>query len=234
MKLHLYHADISTKEIAHLYKRLPINVIARQLGINPKTVRLRLVNAGITLHSRSKAYLLRSMQPRKLRRLTDPTEMFWKKVNKQGPIPKHRPHLGPCWIWTGAKDSRGRGHFSYVKNGVRIHLTAPRFSFEQEYGPLPPSKPFACHHCDNPPCIRPSHIFAGSHQDNMDDCKNKGRMLAGENNPQARLTLRQARKIRSLYAAGNHSQTGLGKQFGLSQVAIGLIVRNVSYKEETL
>jgi hypothetical protein len=233
MKLHLYHTNISTEEIVRLYKRLSIKAVARQLSINQKTVRLRLVNAGIPLHDHSKVCSLQYQQPRKPRRLTDPVKMFWKKVNKKGPVPKHRLKLGCCWIWTGAKDSRGRGHFSYVKDGIRIHLTAPRLAYEQEYGPLPESKPFACHHCDNPPCVRPSHLFAGSHQDNMDDCKNKGRMLAGENSPQAKLTLKQARKIRSLYVAGTHSQEELGKQFGLSQVAVGRIVRNIGYKEAT-
>jgi hypothetical protein len=227
---------ISTKEIVQLYavKKLSRPQIAARLGINEKTVLRRLEIAKVPLRDTSEVFSLRSLAPRKPRRLTAPAEMFWKKVNKNGPIPKHCPQLGRCWIWIGGKDRAGRGHFSYVKNGVRINLTAPRFSFEQEYGPLPASKPFACHHCDNPPCIRPSHLFVGSHQDNMDDCKNKGRMLAGEDNPQARLTLAQARKIRSLYAAGSHSQESLGKQFGLSQVAVGRITRNIAYKEATL
>jgi hypothetical protein len=34
-------------------------------------------------------------------------ERFWKKVDKNGPVPAHRPELGPCWLWTGALVGRG-------------------------------------------------------------------------------------------------------------------------------
>lgn len=30
-----------------------------------------------------------------------PDQRFWAKVNKDGPIPIHRPDLGQCWVWTG-------------------------------------------------------------------------------------------------------------------------------------
>jgi hypothetical protein len=26
-------------------------------------------------------------------------ERFWEKVDKNGPVPAHRPELGPCWVW---------------------------------------------------------------------------------------------------------------------------------------
>lgn len=42
-------------------------------------------------------------------------ERFWAKVNKSGPIPEHRPDLGPCWIWLGAKYSNGYGRFHIAK-----------------------------------------------------------------------------------------------------------------------
>lgn len=54
----------------------------------------------------------------------------------------------------------------------------------------------------------------------------------GESNPRAVLTWAKVREIRALYAAGGHSQQSLAEQFGVKQVAISRIIRNVSWKDE--
>lgn len=54
---------------------------------------------------------------------------------------------------------------------------------------------------------------------------------SGESNGSAKLTNHKVRKIRLLYKTGNHTQTSLGKEFGVSQVSIGRIVNNISFKE---
>jgi hypothetical protein len=116
---------ISTDEIVRLYaeEKLSPDAIGVKLGINPKTVRLRLKKSGAQIRTGSEAALLR---PRiKRGSYTIPTEAFWFKVNKEGPVPAHRPELGPCWLWTGAHHKDGRGLFSYVdEKGKRINLTA--------------------------------------------------------------------------------------------------------------
>jgi hypothetical protein len=40
---------------------------------------------------------------------TTPSERFWAKVDKNGPIPAYRPDLGPCWLWTASKRADGYG-----------------------------------------------------------------------------------------------------------------------------
>ncbi len=55
----------------------------------------------------------------------------------------------------------------------RKPVSAHRLSYEIAYGP--PGDLFVLHRCDNPPCVRPEHLFAGTHQDNMDDMYDKGR-----------------------------------------------------------
>ena len=86
---------------------------------------------------------------------------FWSRVIK----------TDTCWIWDSARTAAGYGDFT-LEGQVR---TAHRYSWELAHGPIPEGM-FICHHCDNPPCVRPDHLFLGTHQDNMDDAKAKRNM----------------------------------------------------------
>lgn len=86
---------------------------------------------------------------------------FWGRVDK----------TDGCWVWTGRPYSeRGYGRFVFAGRNVRVH----RFSYEVHFGPIPIGM-FVCHHCDNPLCVRPDHLFCGSNSDNMLDAIRKGR-----------------------------------------------------------
>lgn len=99
-------------------------------------------------------------------------DRFWTLVDKNGPTPSHRPELGPCWQWKGP----GRGKYGYggVLNGEALY--AHRRSWEMHYGPIPPDL-HCLHKCDNTKCVRPDHLFIGTHSDNMKDCHKKGRRV---------------------------------------------------------
>jgi hypothetical protein len=77
---------------------------------------------------------------------------------------------GPCWEWTGARDGCGYGHIKIDGKVERVH----RVVFESHHGPIPTGMKI-CHRCDNPSCLRPTHLFLGTHADNMSDMKAKGR-----------------------------------------------------------
>ena len=87
---------------------------------------------------------------------------FWTKVNKDGPIPEHRPDLGQCWLWTGAKDPRGYGHF--YANGRMIN--SHRFAWQEVNDPMP-KELVIDHLCRNPACVNPAHLEPVTQVDNL-------------------------------------------------------------------
>lgn len=103
-------------------------------------------------------------------------ERFWQYVQK-----------GPgCWLWTGTRTTRGYGMFSLDGHRKR---PAHRYSLELALGEKLPTHIYACHHCDNPPCVRPDHLYAGTQADNMADAKARGRL-----NTELAVAVRQERR----------------------------------------
>jgi hypothetical protein len=96
-------------------------------------------------------------------------ERFARKVNLNGPTPKHMPHLGPCHMWTGSMDSKGYGQIQVDGRLVVAH----RVAFFLAHGRWP--VPWGLHHCDTPACVRADHIFEGTPADNTADMIAKGR-----------------------------------------------------------
>lgn len=90
-----------------------------------------------------------------------PEERFWEKVNKNGPIFRQRPDLGPCWSWLG-RLRNGYGAFS-VKGGRQVR--AHRWSYEKSFGAVPDGLELD-HLCRNRICVNPSHLEAVTHRVN--------------------------------------------------------------------
>ena len=90
---------------------------------------------------------------------------FWNNVQKS---------VDPdgCWWWLGAVVAGG-GYGSLWQKGksVLVH----RISWEIHNGVIPPGL-WVCHHCDNPRCVHPGHLFIGSRSDNMKDAAHKNRV----------------------------------------------------------
>jgi len=155
---------------------------------------------------------------------TPPEIRFWKKVNKDGPIPSHRPELGKCWIWTGAiKDGRTASF-----NVPGIGASAYRFSYHIHFGEIPKALNIL-HKCDNGSCVNPSHLFAGTQKENMQDAKQKNRMPKGEGHYASEFTNEQVLEIRKLYAGGMRVKE-LCEKFCKPRSAISHIVHEDRWK----
>jgi len=145
---------------------------------------------------------------------TDDWERFWLNVDKSG---------GPdtCWEWQASRLPDGYG--SIGRNG-RVYRTH-RVAWELTYGSIPDGL-WVLHHCDNPSCCNPSHLFLGTPTDNMRDCARKGRTVChrGEEHWKCRLSDVQVAEIRRLYAAGGVSYSVLAKRFGVAKTYIGELV----------
>ncbi len=145
---------------------------------------------------------------------------FWQRVNK----------TDGCWLWIGLIGTRGYGKIG--AGGVRgPTLLAHRVSWELHFGPIPDGM-FVCHHCDNPACVRPDHLFLGKPRDNTADMFAKGRANPprGEACPWSRLTAQQVGEIRG---RRGESPKKLATEYGVSVGAITGIFRGVNWQVTT-
>jgi hypothetical protein len=160
-------------------------------------------------------------------RSTDPIESFWKRVDKNGPIPAHVPDLGPCWEWTGAFMS---GKFKYGVLTVAGKATlAHRFAFQLAHGGIPEGM-CVLHHCDDVKCVRGSHLFLGTRVENNLDRDRKHRQAHGERNRHAKLTAQEVETLRWSYEIGGVPQVTLARWYGISDSTVNLIVRNKNWR----
>lgn len=156
-------------------------------------------------------------------------DKFWRRVSKHGPIPKHKPKLGRCWIWIGyISASTGYGEFQ-IQRTPRIRWGSHRLSWLLNRGEIPNGL-WVLHKCDNPACVRPSHLWVGTPHDNTQDCVEKGRYSHGEMHGNSKLNRKKVMAIRAKRKGGAPFKR-LSVEFGVSSTAIGFVCSGKTWKD---
>ncbi len=158
---------------------------------------------------------------------------FWDRVHK----------TDGCWEWQHGKFTSGYGYFHANRKMWKAH----RVAYTITRGPIPDGL-FVCHHCDNPPCVRPDHLFLGTPADNMADRDAKGRAVGnhhptvtfrdrplpqpGELNPRAKLTWDQVREIRARHNPKTFPTRTIAREYGISRSSAHAIVSGKHWIEK--
>lgn len=147
-----------------------------------------------------------------------PEQRFWPNVERGE----------TCWIWTGKCSRAGYG---YLRLETRKPVYAHRLSWALNVGPIPDGL-CVLHRCDNPPCVRPDHLFLGTQAENMADMASKKRSrgagLRGSRNGLAKLTESDVVEIRRAVAGGTQ-QCVVAERLGVSRSIISNVVRRETW-----
>lgn len=128
---------------------------------------------------------------------------FWSKVD----------HVGSagCWPWHSTLGHTGYGNFKLNNAQIRAH----RLAYFLHYG-IDPDGFEVMHSCDNRKCCNPAHLSLGTHTENMEDMKRKGRTPHGLRCHRARLTPEIVMEIRLRFPLRKGSQREFAKEYGIS------------------
>ena len=144
-----------------------------------------------------------------------------------------------CVQWTAAKNRKGYG---FVGVGGKLRI-ASRVAWELARGEIPQGM-CVLHHCDNPPCVNPDHLFLGTKADNGADMVAKGRQARGDRHgsrlhPESRqrgsghvrAKLTEADVLKIL--ADKRPKRIVAKEYGVSHHSVHLIRHRKTWRHVT-
>ena len=133
-----------------------------------------------------------------------------------------------CWNWTGSRFQNGYGSMRFGSTLRGVH----RVSWEIHNGSIPEGI-CVLHKCDNKLCVRPGHLFLGTHADNVADMDRKGRRCRdnacrpkGEKHYNVKLTEKDVKEIR----ASSLTYKQLSEIYGISTGGISDIKNYYAWK----
>jgi predicted XRE-type DNA-binding protein len=132
-----------------------------------------------------------------------------------------------CWNWIRSIGSAGSGVFTIR----RKNISAYKMAWELTYGDVPEGK-ILCHICDNRKCCNPNHLYVGTHKENAEDRKNRGRNgdQRGEKSKHNKLSEGQVIEIIKLLKYTDLSQYKIADMFDISRSTVLAIHMNENWK----
>jgi hypothetical protein len=160
-------------------------------------------------------------------------EVFLRLLNQW--VPAADPHATPCMVI-----GKQRGHLN-LRGPDGKNLSGPRIALSKKLGRPVAGNLEACHHCDNPPCFNPDHLYEGTHKENMEDMANRNRsnkglsfvdktaFRRGSCHPQAIVSEEIVLQIRR-----EHAELGIGcrraaRKWGLSKATAQAIIDRTAW-----
>lgn len=154
-------------------------------------------------------------------RATTPIEeRFWSKVDKKSD--------SECWLWIGAKNRRGYGVLGSGRRANATTIGAHRISYQIHYGDIPDDY-VVMHKCDNPSCVNPNHLAAGTNWDNVHDMVKKNRHPKGKHHGRAILTPEKVKEIKHRYKTEKISYRQLADEYQINHSQIYRIMNGINW-----
>ena len=148
------------------------------------------------------------------RDLTD----IWRFIDRRGP--------DECWPCKTHRNWRGYGRITIASQTLGVTRVVLGLKLGR---PLAPNE-FALHHCDNPPCANPAHLYAGDVQQNANDKVERQRQARGERHGLARLTAEHVREIRVLAANGGLTHLDIAQRYAVHKTTVTAILAGKTWQ----
>jgi len=148
---------------------------------------------------------------------------FWSKVDR----------TNDCWLWTGGRKNRGGYGGFYVRskdNTVNCYKIAFCLEHKFDLDEIPEGIVIR-HLCNNPVCVRPSHLALGTHKDNSKDMVLAGNSVAGVRNNRAKMSRDKVIEIRRMWSTGDFTKTDLADMFDIAGATVWQIVTNRTWRD---
>jgi len=133
---------------------------------------------------------------------------------------RHIEKTDSCWIWNGRLVGKGYGMIGIGGKGAK-QVLVHRLSYEIHKGEIPEGT-VIMHKFDNPRCVNPEHLEAGTQSQNIKDAFVRGRKinlpsgLKGETHGASKLNNEIVLAIRASKDKYNY----LAERYGVSRTAI--------------
>ena len=138
---------------------------------------------------------------------------------------KYTKQANGCWVWNACKNYTGYGVMIINRKTMLAHRMSAQLAGINIEGLN------VCHTCDNPSCVNPNHLYAGTQADNMTDRDTKGRTPKGKVHYNARLTDNDVKYIRKNCRYGRNGNVKLlAEQFGIGVTYVYNIMKRKTWK----